>query len=269
MQKVFTNQEVQISYTDNGAGNIVVLLHGFGEDGSIWQQQAQYLSQYFRVIVPDIPGSGSSPLLNKTAFSIEDYASCIHQLIEDILPNENTKITLLGHSMGGYITLSFAKLFPEKLNGFGLVHSTAFADSEEKKQIRLRGIETIKQYGAYSFLKTTIPNLFAADFKQKHPQQVDELIEQSKQFTEAALEQYYVAMMNRVDTTDVLREAKVPVLFIMGTEDIAAPLKDVLQQCYLPQQSYINILENVGHMAMIEATEKLNESTRNFVDLIN
>lgn len=269
MQKIFTNQEIQISYLDNGAGDIVVLIHGFGEDGRIWQQQAQYLSQYFRVIVPDIPGSGGSSLLNKTIVSIEDYASCIHQLIENIFPNKNTKITLLGHSMGGYITLSYAKLFPQKLNGFGLIHSTAFADSEEKKQIRLRGIETIKQYGTYSFLKTTIPNLFATESKQKFPQQVDELIKQSKQFTEAALEQYYLAMMNRTDTTDVLKQAQVPVLFVMGTEDIAAPLKDVLQQCYLPQQSHINILENVGHMGMMEVTEKLNKSIKNFVDLVN
>ena len=269
MQKIFTNQDTQISYTDNGTGNIVVLLHGFGEDGRIWQQQAQYLSQYFRVIVPDIPGSRNSPILNKTVVSIEDYACCIHQLIENILPNENVRIALLGHSMGGYITLAFAKLFPKKLNGFGLIHSTAFADSEEKKLVRLKAIETINQYKAYPFLKITIPNLFADNFKQKFPQQVDELIKQSKQFTEAALEQYYLAMMNRADTTDVLREAQVPVLFVMGTEDIAAPIKDVLQQCYLPQKSHINILENVGHMGMMEATEKLNKSMKVFIDLTN
>jgi pimeloyl-ACP methyl ester carboxylesterase len=145
MQKVFTHQDLVISYTDVGVGNVVVLLHGFGEDGNIWKQQVAYLAQQFRVIVPDIPGSGNSPLLKKQDVSIEDYAHCIHQLIADILPDDNNKITLLGHSMGGYITLSYAKLFPQKLNAFGLIHSTAFADSEEKKQVRLRGIETITQ----------------------------------------------------------------------------------------------------------------------------
>jgi pimeloyl-ACP methyl ester carboxylesterase len=269
VQKIFINKEVQISYTDIGIGNIVVLLHGFGEDERIWQQQTQYLAQYFRVIVPNIPGSGSSTLLKEQVASIEDYAICIHQLLENILLDSDTKITLLGHSMGGYIALAFAKLFPQKLNGFGLIHSTAFADSEEKKQVRLRGIEAIKQYGAYSFLKTTIPNLFATGFKQKFPQLVDELIEQSMQFTEAALEQYYFVMMNRTDTTDVLKQAQVPVLFVMGTEDIAAPIKDVLQQCCLPQQSHINILENVGHMGMMEATEVVNKSIKEFVDLVN
>ena len=269
MQKIFTNQDVEIAYTDNGAGNIVVMLHGFGEDGTIWQNQVDFLARFCRVIVPDIPGSGGSPFLDKNDVSIDDYASCIHQFLENILPKQDTNITLLGHSMGGYITLAFAKLFPQQLKAFGLIHSTAFADSDEKKQVRLRGIETIKQYGAYAVLKTTIPNLFDAAFKQQDPDRIDALIERGKQFTEAALQQYYVAMMNRFDATDVLMQAKCPVLFIMGVEDIAAPLPDILQQCHLPQQSHIRILENVGHMGMMEAILKVNEAIKNFIDLIS
>jgi pimeloyl-ACP methyl ester carboxylesterase len=257
MQKIFTNQDIQISYTDNGVGDIVVLLHGFGEDGSIWKNQIDFLARFCRVIVPDIPGSGSSPILNKKDISIEDYASCIHQFLKNILPNQETKIKLLGHSMGGYITMAYAKLFPQQLNAFGMIHSTAFADSDEKKQVRLRGIETIKQYGAYSFLKTTIPNLFAADFKQKNYSDVSALVEKSKHFSEAALEQYYLAMMNRADTTDILKKSELPVLFIVGSEDIAAPLQDSLQQCHLPSQSHIHILEKVGHMGMMESAESV------------
>lgn len=268
MQKIFNNQDVEISYTDVGEGNIVVFLHGFGEDGSIWKNQIDFLVKFYRVIVPDIPGSGGSSLLKKQDTSIEDYAISIHQFLESILPERNTTITLLGHSMGGYITLAYAKIFSQQLNGFGLIHSTAFADSEEKKLVRLKAIETINQYGAYPFLKITIPNLFAADFKQKHPEQVEELIAKSKAFTEPSLEQYYIAMMNRTDATSVLKESRVPVLFVMGTEDIAAPLQDVLQQCHLPKQSHISILENVGHMGMMEATEKVNNAILNFVNNI-
>ncbi len=265
MQKIFTNQDIQISYTDNGVGNIVVLLHGFGEDGSIWKNQIDFLTTFCRVIVPDIPGSGSSSLLKNQETSIDDYAICIHQFIKNILPHQNTKFTLLGHSMGGYITLAFAKLFSQQLNGFGLIHSTAFADSEEKKLVRLKAIETINQYGAYAFLKTTIPNLFGADFKKKYSEQVEELIAKSKAFTETTLEQYYIAIMNRKDATNVLKESQVPVLFVMGTEDIAAPLQDILQQCHLPQHSHIHILENVGHMGMIEATNKVNNAINDFL----
>ena len=269
MKKNISYKNINVSYTDIGVGNILVLLHGFGEDGSVWKLQVDYLAKFFRVIVPDISGSGDSSLLNQAVVSIEDYADSIRQFLESINTDKEAKITLLGHSMGGYVTLAYARLFPQRLNGFGLIHSTAFADSEEKKKVRVRGIETIKQYGAYAFLKNTIPNLFGADFKQKNPQEINNLIERGMQFTEAALEQYYIAMMNRGDATEVLKESIVPVLFVMGTEDIAAPLQDVLQQCHLPQQSHIHILENVGHMGMMEATDKLNVSIKNFIDFVN
>ena len=269
MKKNISYKNINVSYTDTGVGNILVLLHGFGEDGHIWQFQVDYLAKFFRVIVPDIAGSGDSSLLNQAVVSIEDYAHSIHQFLESILIDKESKITLLGHSMGGYITLTYARLFPQQLKGFGLIHSTAFADSDEKKNIRVRGIETIKQYGAYGFLKNTIPNLFGANFKQKNPQEINNLIERGKQFTETALEQYYIAMMNRSDATEVLRKSTIPILFVMGTEDIAAPLQDVLMQCHLPQQSHIHILENVGHMGMMEATQKLNEIIKRFVDFVN
>jgi pimeloyl-ACP methyl ester carboxylesterase len=173
---------------------------------------------------------------------------------------------MIGHSMGGYITLTFAELYPEMLNGFGFIHSTAFADSEEKKQNRLRGIQLIAEYGGYSFLKNTIPNLFGAAFKEQFPEKVEALIEAGKQFSNEALQQYYFAMMNRTDTTAVIKGSKVPVLFILGTEDVAAPLNDVLQQAHLANCSYIHILNNVGHMGMWEATDKVNNHFFNFIN---
>ncbi len=265
MQHTFTYKNSKVSYTDTGSGNIILLLHGFGEDASIWDSQRNFLNKKYRVIIPDLPGSGTSQILIQQNVSIDDYAICINDLVENILKNSQQKITILGHSMGGYITLAFTKLFPEKLNAFGLIHSTAFADSEEKKQVRLRGIEMMKQYGSYAFLKNTIPNLFSNQFKQKYFEVVEALIENPETFTVAALEQYYIAMMNRPDTTDVLKNVAVPVLFVMGTEDVAAPLNDVLQQCHLPAQSHIHILENVGHMGMLEATDAVNNAIEDFV----
>ena len=265
MQHTFTYRNSKISYSDEGNGRIVLLLHGFGEDASIWNLQSEFLSKKYRVIVPDLPGSGASEMLQQQDVSIDDYAICINNLVENITKKSQQKITLFGHSMGGYIALAFAKLFPEKLIAFGLIHSTAFADSEEKKQVRLRGIEMMKEYGSYAFLKNTIPNLFANSFKQHHPQQIEALIEKTETFTVAALQQYYVAMMNRTDATDILKNATVPILFIMGTEDVAAPLNDVLQQCHLPTQSHICILENVGHMGMLEATDEINNAIEKFI----
>ena len=271
--QIFKNiliNNIYYSFIDEGNGkNIVLLLHGFGEDATIWQQQIDFLQKKYRVIAPNLAGTNNSNLIDKSIITIEDYAIWVNQLLENLLPTINQKITILGHSMGGYITLAFAKLFPQKLNGFGLIHSTAFADSEEKKQVRLRCIDAMETYGGYAFLKNTIPNLFSNYFKENNFNQVENLIENSKTISNTALKQYYTAMMNRENTTIVLQNTTVPVLFIIGKEDVATPMQDVLQQCHLPNQSFIQILENVGHIGMLEAPEKVNVCIANFLKSIN
>jgi pimeloyl-ACP methyl ester carboxylesterase len=265
MEKTFIyNDTTTIVYQVYGEGKTVILLHGFGEDSTIFDNQLAFLKDHCRLIVPDLPGSGKSDLLpDKEPYtSIEDYADCIHALL---VLEEATHCLLLGHSMGGYITLAFARLYPSLLDGFGLIHSTAFADSDEKKQTRERGIEAIEQYGAYPFLKNTTPNLFAKKFKEAHGDKVEVLIEKGRAFSKEALQQYYRAMMYRPDSTDVLRGNPLPVLFVIGTEDAAAPMKDVLQQVYLPQTSYIHVLNDVGHMSMWEDTAALNQHLLEFI----
>lgn len=266
MQHFFSYRQQPVSYRTEGKGTPVVLLHGFGEDGHIWDRQIDYLKAYCRVVVPDIPGSGSSPLLVSqtpaTAVSIDDYADCIRALLEH---EKIPACIMLGHSMGGYIVLAFAEKYPALLAGIGLVHSTAFADSAEKKQNRTRGIELMETYGGRQFLKTTIPNLFAPAFKQAHPEQIDELIAAAAGFSTQALQQYYAAMRERPDRTHVLTNNPLPVLFVIGTEDVAAPMNDVLKQAHLPLNAYIHILEGAGHMGMLEATAILNQDLLAFI----
>jgi pimeloyl-ACP methyl ester carboxylesterase len=265
MLKSFVYDTAQIHYRDEGEGTAVMLLHGFGEDGQIWDQQIRFLKTHCRVIVPDIPGSGASDLLRETTntiIGINTYAAVINALLD----HENIEhCILLGHSMGGYIALAFAEMYPERLEAFGLIHSTAFADTEEKKQIRRRGIEIIGEYGAGAFLKTTIPNLFGKSFKETQSQQIDVLIKKGQSFSSAALQQYYASMIERPDRTAVLQGNRLPVLFVIGTEDNAAPMADVMQQTPLPDISYIHVLPGIGHMGMWEAPDQLNKILLAFV----
>src|SRR5689334_5233536 len=135
MQKKFNHNNAEIFYTVEGEGLPVVLLHGLPLNSNIWDQQVDFLKDRCKLIVPDIPGSGKSVFEKREpeAITIEYYASCIHALLQ----HENVNSCLmLGHSLGGYITLAYAEKYPEFLKGFGLIHSTAFADSEERKQMR-------------------------------------------------------------------------------------------------------------------------------------
>lgn len=263
MEKVFEYRSSTIVFQKEGNGFPVVLVHGFAEDSKVWNRQAEFLKNKFLLIIPDLPGSGASQMLNaKADISIDDYAECLHELLR----HENiSECVMLGHSMGGYITLAFAEKYPEALKAFGFVQSTAFADSEEKKATRKKGIDMMMHYGAYSFIKSTTPNLFGKKFKTEHPEEIEALIESGKKFSKEALQQYYRAMMNRPDRTHVLKSSKVPVLFILGTEDVAAPLNDVLQQVHLPEISYIHIIEGVGHMGIWEATAEINKKLLTFI----
>jgi pimeloyl-ACP methyl ester carboxylesterase len=262
MEKKFQYQGSEIHYTVVGEGVPVVLLHGFAEDSTIWTEQIPILQQNCQLLVPDLPGSGKSKLLTKENVTIEDYAECINALLgfENI-----TKCILLGHSMGGYIAIGFAEMYPDKLAAFGFIHSTAFADSEDKKITRRKAIELIEEFGVYPFLKNTTPNLFSKDFKKEHPERVSGLIEQGKQFSKEALIQYYAAMISRPDRTHVLEKTLVPVLFIIGSEDVAAPLEDLLKQVHLPKISFIHILQSVGHMSMWEKPAELNNHLLKFI----
>lgn len=258
--KFIQYQSAEIFYRIVGKGRPVVLLHGFAEDGEIWQNQAEFLRGHFQLIIPDLAGSGKSQLIKD--MSIEEHA----ETVKTILVAEGIEnCSMLGHSMGGYITLAVAEKYPHLLSSIGLVHSSAFADSEEKKANRLKSIEFVKKNGAYEFLKATILNLFTEQWADANRQRVDELIEKSKNFSDEAITGYYRAMINRPDRTAVLKNFNRPVLFIIGEHDLAVPFQQSLQQSYLPTLSYIHILRNSAHMGMWEETTAINNFLLSFL----
>ena len=261
VEKTILYQNKKILYRNIGNGNPVMLVHGFGEDGSVWHAQVEFLKDKYHLIIPDIPGSGRSEMIND--MSMEGMAEVLHSIIHE--ENIDT-CTVIGHSMGGYITLALVESYWNHVNAFGLFHSTAFADTEEKKQIRKKGIEFIKQHGAFEFLKTSTPNLFSPKSKSQIADSIEDFIASLANFSPDALVSYYEAMMKRPDRTAILKNTKNPVLFIAGEHDNAVPLDDVLKQCHLPEKSYIHILKNSGHMGMMEETEKANQILEEFLD---
>lgn len=253
-----------IAYLKTGKGKPVLLLHGFAEDSYVWRKQVDFLQSYCQLIVPDLPGSGRSDLLTDThALSMEALAACVYGLLQH---EGIDQCIVIGHSMGGYITLALVEQYPAIISAFGFVHSTAYADNEEKKKNRQRGIEIIGKNGGHAFIRITTPNLFSKKFKEVHSDEIEDLIERGQSFTDKALQQYYFAMMNRPDRTKILSGSGKSVLFIIGTEDVAAPLNDVLKQTHLPAVAYIHILQNTGHMGMWESPADVNRFLLNFIN---
>ena len=253
--------DTKLSYYTFGSGKPLLLMHGFAEDHTIWKHQIDYLSKKYFVIAPDLFGVGNSEYLDKENISIKSYAEAIKEIIK---AEKIEQFIMIGHSMGGYITLAYLELYPEDLVGIGLIHSTIFADDENKKQVRRKAIEFIKSHGGSSFLKTSIPGLYSD--VSKFEMEINAQIVKSTGLINEVLIQYYQAMLDRPDATKLVQATTIPLLLITGKHDQAVPFSQSLKQFHLSQLTYLKILQNSAHMGMIEATETVNQFISFFVE---
>ncbi|PZF74181.1 alpha/beta fold hydrolase [Taibaiella soli] len=243
----------KISYRKTGNGDPLILIHGFPENGTLWQQVWPELSQRFMVIAPDLPGSGET-VYNGGELSVEVMALTVQKIMEREGIEE---AVIAGHSMGGYAALAFVDFFPEMTKGLSLVHSSAYADTEEKRETRRKAIGIIRKGGKDVFVRQMVTNLFSAYFKENQTAAINRQIETSLVLPEDSLVDFYNAMINRQGRVEVLRSAAFPVQWIIGREDNATPMAQALQQCYLANVNFVSVYADCGHMSMIEQPAKL------------
>ena len=220
----------------------LVLLHGHGVDDSIWDSIDASINDYYTVVRPNIS-------LFTFCKTIEEYADELHRFLTSAVIE---KFTLIGHSMGGYIALAFAEKYPEMLEGFGLFHSTAYADDESKKHQRNQTIDMLRNYGTEMFIKNTAANMYGERFKELYPEKIKEHILRFGKLPAEALITGINAMRDRKDRTAVLAAMPFPVLFIIGMQDKILPFESCISLSEYPKQSYPFILAEAGHMGMVE-----------------
>lgn len=235
-------------FREKGEGDPLLLIHGFPMHSAIWENFSHKLSNHFRIILVDLPGFGKSPLLSD-GFTIDDVAQ---EVLEGLSTRVNNKLVVAGHSLGGYVTLSMAAQRPEMFAGFSLFHSTAYADSEEKKKSRTKVVEFIQQNGVEAFTGNFIAPLFA---DKDHPALADvrNINLASQQQTVIG---YTQAMRDRQDKTAVLKSFDKPVLFLAGDRDPGIPLKSIEEQATLSNNIEVNVLKGQAHMGIIEDADR-------------
>ena len=251
----------KIHFADQGQGSVIVFLHGLCETHHIWKDYIKELSTTHRVIAPDLPGFGESHF-DRYDFSLDDIA----KILKDFLSEELglSSFSLIGHSLGGYITMSFAANYPEYLDSFGLYHSTAMDDSPEKKEKRAQAIAQVKDKGIDSFLDGFVPGLFAPDNKDKMKDKVDELRKICGESTEASFIAYSKAMKTRNDNTHVLKQFNKPMFIIAGDQDPSVPLRHAIIQSKLSDKIRLKVLQNTGHVGMYEAPNEAMAFVKSF-----
>jgi pimeloyl-ACP methyl ester carboxylesterase len=249
----------EIYFEEYGSGNAMVLLHGFTESLKIWYDYKDHLAKHFRLILIDLPGHGKSSIQDEV-HSMDMMADCVKAVLDHL--NISCSV-IIGHSMGGYVSLAFARKHSRMLKGLGLFHSTSLADSDEARQARERAIEAINKNHT-RFLLSFIPELFASETKDLYQSEIQNLIDEASSMKPEAILAAQKGMRDRSSTLDVLINASFPVMFIAGQKDSRVPFENVWVQMALTETAYSLILRNVGHMGFIEAKIQCLDYMENF-----
>lgn len=248
----------EIHSFEKGSGQPVILIHGFCEIGEMWRDFAEALSDKFRVICPDLPGCGKSAM-TLSSNSLEEIAVLLQEWMEEkAIQNP----IVIGHSLGGYVTLALLELMGSKLKAVGLFHSTAFADDEEKKGMRDRTVVFLQKHGVETFVTSFVPPLIPEKKRDEFQAEITLAIEQAKQSTLEGLIAYTKAMRDRKDRFDILKNYSRPKLMIAGTEDGAVKID--ASRAHKPAISDYYELKGVGHLGMIEQKKECIAIVREF-----
>ena len=244
------HKNTKISYSDTGKGEAVVLLHGFLENQKMWLDLIPELSKKHRVITIDLLGHGESGCLGYV-HSMEDNADIVKAVLSKL---RIRKAVFVGHSMGGYVALAFAELFPKNVKGLVLQNSTSKADSEERKANRDRAIKAVKQ-DYTTFVRLSITNLFSEENRKKMIDDIEkvkiEALKTPLQGTVASLE----GMKIRKDRESILQSTNFPKLLILGKKDGVLNYEDNLKQIENSNVKLVTLPD--GHMSHIENREEL------------
>ncbi len=247
-----------IFFKEEGEGHPLVLIHGFCENHKMWDSISRELSNEFRVLSPDLPGFGKSPL-DQRNISLEEVAVALESWMDE---NSTKNPVIIGHSLGGYVALALLELMGSEIQGIGLFNSTSYADSIEKKSMRDRAYTFIEKNGVQKFVDSFVPQLFPEPKRKELSNDILLAIEQAHSSSLEGLLAYTLAMKNRPDRSELLSHFSGNKLLIAGELDTAVSLDDSRRQSSL--FTHYSEIENMGHMGMIEEKEKTLDLIRAF-----
>lgn len=243
---------IRLAYERRGTGSPLVLLHGYPLDHHLWDEVAPLLTDTFELILPDLRGFGESSTVD-SFYTMEDMASDIAALLDHL---EIQKTAIVGHSMGGYVALAFARLYPERVTGLGLISSQVLADPPDRRDGRYKSAAEVANQGIASVVEAMAPKFTSDPQLQKFARETMERQEPGAYI--GALK----AMAERVDSTPMLSSLTIPVVLIHGDADALIPIDRAREvKAALPPAQLVEI-RGAGHMPMMEDKEKTAEALK-------
>ena len=243
-------------------GYVLVFLHGYLESGEIWDNFVGYFSDEYFVVCIDLPGHGKSKGLSEDA-TLEQMAEAVIMVTGKLgVPGFH----LVGHSMGGYVVMALLEKFSDRLNSAVLFHSTCYSDSDEKKSIREREIELVRNGKKELIINTSIPRLFASDNLAVLTSQVEVSKKIALKTSDSGIISALNAMKARPDRSHILAGTAIPVLLAGGRKDNLIPFETMEKMKALSQGISLVCLENSGHMGFVEEPELAVKELKKFFD---
>lgn len=221
----------------------LILLPGLLCDASVWQHQIDHLHHEMEIIVPDL-GHASTP----------------EQMVAAALETAPPIFMLAGHSMGGWVALEIMKTTPQRVTKLCLANTTAKPDTQEKAQARREMIALAKQ-GDYDTIIERLTHAFL--YQQQFAPTVKSILHRNQD----ALIRQEQAMLARGDCIDVLKTIKCPTLVIHAAQDKVFTQADCSQLISSIRGAQLEIIDDAGHMSLIEQPEKVTAALRNWLHL--
>ena len=257
MTKTLHFKNTSISYTDQGKGTAVVLLHGFLENKKMWNAFIPEWSKKFRIITIDLLGHGETECMGYV-HSMENNADAVHEVLSEL---RLRKAILVGHSMGGYVALAFAELYPDAVKGLVLLNSTSRADSDERKTNRDRAIKAVKQ-SFQNFISLSISNLFSEENRERLSEAIDSVKQEALKTPLQGIVASLEGMKIRADREVLLHLTPYPKILVLGKKDPVLNYEETKEQIEDTQVQLISFPD--GHMSHIENQAALQEELLQF-----
>jgi len=244
----FNNKK--LTYAIHGSGPAVMLIHGYTESKEIWFPMAEKLGEKYTVIMPDLPGHGNSEVIEN--LSMEIMAKLMDVLADKL---QLERFSMIGHSMGGYVTACYAASNEHRLNGFGFFHSSARGDTAEGRANRERVMDIIEKDHGDSFINMFVPDLFFEGNRERLADEIKTLQLRALKISKQALIESQKAMAARMGHIDLIADTNLPVLYIIGKQDNKADYNLVLAQAALAKRAFVLSLDECGHMGYLEKSD--------------
>lgn len=243
-------KNISVHFTDSGKGTTLVLLHGFLENRSMWDEFVPELSKKYRVIAIDLLGHGETDPMGYVQ-TMEDQADVVHAVLESL---RIRKAVVAGHSMGGYVALAFAELYPDFVKGILLVNSTSLPDSDERKANRDRAVKAVK-VDYTSFVRLSVGNLFSEENRERLASEIESVKQQALQTPLQGIVASLEGMKIRKDREVLLHFSPYPIALILGKKDPVLNFDENIGQSENTKVQ-LHVFPD-GHMSPIENRDEL------------